>query len=94
MSLKSSTFTGKAFACMVDFLRREEGSQQQVDPAGAVLFWQTKSRVQPVGPGEHSIWPTIAAFPEEAKKWMADGYVKTEADCQTQCKRLRRVSLE
>ncbi len=66
-----SCFTGKAFAAMLAWHR---GRELESHAEERVMFWCTKSLVQPLGPlGTEETWTELAAFPSAGKDWLREG---------------------
>ena len=73
-------FSAKAFGLMLDDLEAREptpGNQNGEKPA-PVLFWATKSVIQPRG--EIDEWTRFAAMPAPVKQWADEGGIATSAD--------------
>ncbi|CAK9085787.1 L-cysteate sulfo-lyase, partial [Durusdinium trenchii] len=66
-----STFTGKCFAAILDFVRDHDGNLGDNE----VLLWCTKSLVQPLGPAKsvQDICQGVADMPQAGKSWLLDG---------------------
>lgn len=69
------TFTGKAAACMFEFLEKDPSQAQYT------LMWWTKSAIQPHGHGDS--WNVLKDLQNKdsgLKAWMAESEVHQEAD--------------
>lgn len=73
-------FSAKAFGLMLEDLEAREptpGNQNGEKPA-PVLFWATKSVIQPRGQIDE--WTRFAAMPAPVKQWADEGGIATSAD--------------
>jgi hypothetical protein len=68
-----STFTSKAFAALMDFLRENP----HVDPA-CTMAWCTKSTAQPLGDAKG--WENIAQLPRGAREWLKTAHLASQSD--------------
>ena len=85
-------FCAKAFLCMAADLARPEGKDK------TMLFWQTKSRVQPRGAVDE--WDRMRQMPPAVRQWankgvaesaLRPGSVDTESGCSADYRELTTV---
>lgn len=69
-----SCFSSKAAACMLDFLSRTSLRQSE-----SVLFWSTKSLVQPVG-RDGVPWAKVSTLPSRARAWLEQGDISADRE--------------
>ena len=71
---------------MLDFLKQNSDREQ----LGPVMFWATKSLVQPQG--DIDAWKVAEACPAKAKRWLKHGQVEHSSDFVHKMTRVEKMS--